>query len=186
MRRLTDLLARGVAALCAAALAIMALVVAFQIIGRYVPFITRALWTEEISRMCLMWLVFLGAALAVRTSEHFLIDLIPDRLGDGSRRVIATVGLLGIAAVAVAMLIGSIGFVETGLARTSTTSGISLVYSFAAPLVSAVQMQLITVQVWREAMADPRGAGLQQHEIDAVEEAGDAPRVGAGEGRSAS
>lgn len=169
MRRLTDLVHKVVVGLCAAALAVMVLVVAFQIIGRYVPFIPRALWTEEVARMCLVWLVFLGAAAGVRTSEHFLIDLIPAKASERLLRIVASIGLALVAAVALALLIGGASFVATGMGRTSTTSGLSLVYSFVAPLISAVLMLLFTVQVWWEAMRDPRGGGLQLHEGDLAE-----------------
>ncbi len=30
--------------------------------------------SEELSRMCMIWLVFLGAARALRTCEHFMVD----------------------------------------------------------------------------------------------------------------
>lgn len=32
--------------------------------------------SEELSRMCMIWLVFLGAARALRTCEHFMVDAI--------------------------------------------------------------------------------------------------------------
>lgn len=181
MRRLVDILYRGVMAVCATMLAVMVLVVAFQIIGRYVPFIPRALWTEEISRMCLVWLVFLGAAAGVRTSEHFLIDLIPAKASERTLRVVATLGLALVATVAIALLIGGASFVQTGAGRTSTTTGVSLVYSFVAPLVSAVLMLVFTVQVWWETMRDPRRDAMQLGESELVEVTGHDPGADVGD-----
>lgn len=37
---------------------------------------TTFLWTEEICRFTLNWLVMLGSALAVRNSDHFDIDIL--------------------------------------------------------------------------------------------------------------
>src|SRR5690625_6484887 len=66
-------------AIIAALLAALTVVVTFQVLGRYVPFIPRPLWTEEIARWLLAWVAFLGAAIALRHSDHFVIDLIPQR-----------------------------------------------------------------------------------------------------------
>ncbi|ROR73160.1 TRAP transporter small permease [Bogoriella caseilytica] len=188
MKRLVDHLYRVVVILCAVALAATVAMVAFQILGRYLPFVQRALWTEELSRMGLVWLVFLGAAAGVRTSDHFLIDLIPRRLGPQLKRVLATLGLALVAAVAVALLVGSIPFVQTGTGRTSTTSGMSLVYTYLAPAVSAVLMLVFTIQVWWEAMQDPENKGLQLRGTEMAEQVelddlglGDVPPAG-GEG----
>ncbi|MGC0251798.1 TRAP transporter small permease [Pseudactinotalea sp. Z1748] len=169
LRRLTGALYSAAVALIAVALAVMVLVVAYQILGRYLPFLSRALWTEEIARMCLIWLVFLGAAVGVRTSEHFLIDLIPKRISDRAQRVIITLGLALVTVVAVVLFIGSLSFVETGTGRTSTTSGLSLVYSFTAPLVSAVLMVLFSIESWWEGMRRPEKGGLRLDEDALVE-----------------
>lgn len=170
MRRVSDVLYKGAVVVCAVALAVMVLVVAFQILGRYLPFLSRALWTEEIARMCLIWLVFLGAAVGVRTSEHFLIDLIPSRVSDRAQRIITTLGLALVAAIAVVLFVGSLSFVDTGLGRTSTTSGLSLVYSFTAPLVSSVLMLVFSVDVWLEGMRRPQEGGLRMVEVERAEE----------------
>lgn len=164
LRRLTDALYKVAVALSAFALAVMVAVVAYQILGRYLPFLTRALWTEEIARMCLIWLVFLGAAVGVRTSEHFLIDLIPKSLGDRAQRVIITLGLALVTVIAVVLFIGSVSFVETGTGRTSTTSGMSLVYTFTAPMVSSILMVLFSIEVWWEGMRRPDKGGLRLDE----------------------
>lgn len=170
MKRLVDLLYRAAVILCAVALAATVALVAFQILGRYLPFIQRALWTEELSRMGLVWLVFLGAAAGVRTSDHFLIDLIPERVGPGLQRVLATIGLALVGVVAVALVVGSIPFVQTGTGRTSTTSGMSLVYTYLAPVVSAALMVIFTVQAWWEAMKDPENKGLRLNEQEMAEQ----------------
>jgi len=169
MRRVSDALYKGAVAISAIALAVMVLVVAFQILGRYLPFLSRALWTEEIARMCLIWLVFMGAAVGVRTSEHFLIDLIPKSISDRTQRIITTLGLALVAVIAVVLFIGSLSFVDTGLGRTSTTSGISLVYSFTAPLVASVLMLVFSVDVWLEGMRRPQEGGLRMVDVEQAE-----------------
>lgn len=52
------------------------LVVSYQIISRWVPFLPRILWTEEISRFLLVWVIFLGAAIGVKEETHFVLDMV--------------------------------------------------------------------------------------------------------------
>ncbi|OYN84093.1 TRAP transporter small permease [Parenemella sanctibonifatiensis] len=169
--RIVSYLHKGVVAVAAAALAITTLVVAYQIVGRYVPFIPRALWTEEIARMCLVWLVFMGAAASIRTGEHFIIDLVPERASDNLKRIFATFTMVALVAISVTLFVGSIGFTQTGLDRISTTSGLSLVYSFAAPLVASPFMAVFAIAAWWEAMKDPSLSGANLTGAEVVEAA---------------
>lgn len=169
LRRIVDGLHKVTVAACGLALAVMVLVVAYQILGRYVPFISRALWTEEISRLCLVWLIFLGAAAGLRTSEHFVIDLVPRGISDRAQRILITLGSALIAAVAVMLFIGGISFVETGIGRISTTSNMPLAFSFAAIPFSSVLMLIFTVSAWVEGMRRPQEVSLITKEIAKAE-----------------
>lgn len=142
-----------------ALLGVLTVVVSYQVMGRYVPFVPRALWTEEIARLCLEWLVFLGAALAVRRNEHFVIDLIPRRVEERYRRVIQFVVLALLALAAAAVIVGGLAFAETGASRTSTTSGIQLVWAFAAVPAAGV---LILFFVLELAVRTFRGESMEE------------------------
>ena len=61
------------------ALMILLLVpVTLQILSRYTGLIPRYIWTEEIARFCFVWIIMIGATIAVRDDTHFLVDLLPD------------------------------------------------------------------------------------------------------------
>jgi TRAP-type C4-dicarboxylate transport system permease small subunit len=51
--------------------------VTMQIFARYVDFIPRYIWTEELSRFCFIWIILVGAMIAMRKDEHFTVDLLP-------------------------------------------------------------------------------------------------------------
>ena len=51
--------------------------VAMQIVSRYTGLIPRYIWTEEIARFCFMWIIMLGAMIAVRDGTHFDVDVLP-------------------------------------------------------------------------------------------------------------
>ena len=57
----------------------MALVVpiTMQILSRYTGIIPRYIWTEEIARFCFVWIIMIGAMIAVREGTHFDVDVMP-------------------------------------------------------------------------------------------------------------
>ena len=157
-------LSKGLLVAVTVLLGALTAVVSYQVIGRYVPFIPRAIWTEEISRLCLEWLVFLGAALAIRRNEHFIIDVIPAKVAARFRVPIQMVILALLAVAAAAILVGGLAFAETGAARTSTTSGIALIWAFASMPVAGICMLFfvaeLAVRTLRGESVEEIGAGL--------------------------
>lgn len=79
-----DVLHKGVAGIQATLLGLLLALVVYQICARWVSFIPRALWTEEISRFLLVWVIFLGAAIGVRERSHFVLEI----LGDSPSRLV--------------------------------------------------------------------------------------------------
>lgn len=75
---------KGVVAIQASLLGLLLLMVVYQIFARWIEFIPRALWTEEMSRFLLIWVIFLGAAIGVRERTHFIVEV----LGDSKSRVV--------------------------------------------------------------------------------------------------
>ena len=61
-----------------ALLGILIIIVSLQIATRIFPFLPYLLWTEEIARFLLTWLIFIGAAIGVKESTHFVVNLLPD------------------------------------------------------------------------------------------------------------
>lgn len=57
--------------------ALLLVPVSLQILARYVDFIPRYIWTEEIARFCFIWVIMLGSMIAVRHGTHFNVDLFP-------------------------------------------------------------------------------------------------------------
>ena len=142
-----DKLDRALATVTGALLAALAVVVTFQVLGRYVPFIPRPLWTEEVARLLLAWMVFLGAAVALRRGEHFLIDLIPRRVDQRVGRALQVVVLVVVAAISLVLLVGGILMTQGGLTRISTASGLHRAWAFAALPVGALFMVVFSLEL---------------------------------------
>jgi TRAP-type C4-dicarboxylate transport system permease small subunit len=51
--------------------------VTLQIVSRYTALIPRWIWTEEVARFCFIWIIMVGAMIAVRDGTHFDVDVLP-------------------------------------------------------------------------------------------------------------
>lgn len=76
-RAVLDRLHGGLQWLLVASVAILIVPVMLQILSRYVGFIPRYIWTEELARFCFIWMIMIGAMIAVRDGTHFDVDLLP-------------------------------------------------------------------------------------------------------------
>ncbi len=48
-----------------------------QILSPLHRIIPRYIWTEEIARFCFVWIIMIGAMIAVRDGTHFDVDVLP-------------------------------------------------------------------------------------------------------------
>lgn len=78
MKKVIDLYYRLLCALVTALVGLLLFPVTLQVVARYTDLIPTWLWTEEAARFCLVWMIMLGATIAVRNRMHFDIDLLPE------------------------------------------------------------------------------------------------------------
>jgi TRAP-type C4-dicarboxylate transport system permease small subunit len=96
-RRFTAAWARLLTALLALSVAILVIPVSLQIFSRFTALIPHYIWTEEMARFLLVWMVMLGSMLGVREGTHFIVDVLPNATG----RVGAAINLFASLAVLV-------------------------------------------------------------------------------------
>src|SRR5665647_522435 len=77
MRKIIEWLYRALQGLLTFLIAILILPVTMQILARFTDLIPNYIWTEEMARMCLIWIIMLGASVAVRDGTHFDVDVLP-------------------------------------------------------------------------------------------------------------
>src|SRR5207253_5472632 len=105
MRTLNALIYRGIQKLITVLIAVMLVPVTLQIFSRFFDFIPRYIWTEEVARFCLMWLIMLGSTIAVRDGTHFDVDVLPSpktARGKAISRLIVDVSILLVALIFIA------------------------------------------------------------------------------------
>ncbi|MDR0378675.1 MAG: TRAP transporter small permease [Candidatus Accumulibacter sp.] len=79
MKKFLDALFRGVEILMAFFLTVMIALVFMNVLLRYL-FSTGFAWSEEIARLCFIYLVYLGSIGAMRDNQHLIIDSLLSRV----------------------------------------------------------------------------------------------------------
>ena len=126
MRTLNALIYRAMQKVITVLIAVMIVPVTLQIASRFVEFIPRYIWTEEVARFCLMWLIMLGAIIAVRDGMHFDVDVLPAPRtphGQAVSRIIVHVSMLLVALIFIAF---GWRFALFGFEQESEMTGINM------------------------------------------------------------
>ena len=133
---------------CLGLMAALVVDVFLGVFSRYVLHATFQ-WYDEVARLCFVWMVFLGAATAVRRGAHFRLHLLIDRFGRRARRVTdLAVGLLvvGFGAVLVA---GGIALWPVARRQVSDSLELSMLWFYGALPVGGALMILFSIpQLW--------------------------------------
>lgn len=87
------------------------IIILFTVFSRYL-FNYVLSWSEEVPRYLLVWIGFLGAALAVDCKDHIGFDYVFNKLPARAREVLTLFLNLGIALIGLIMLIYGIDFVK--------------------------------------------------------------------------
>lgn len=139
MKQTADLLQKITEWIMAATLAIMVVLVFGNAAGRYL-FNSGVAASEEISRLAFVWLIFLGAIVAVRERAHVGVDMLLIRLPRPGKLIcmVVTNGLILYALWLFAE--GSWQQTVIGLDSKAPVTGVPLAAFSAAGLVAAVAM----------------------------------------------
>ncbi len=113
-----------------------------EVLNRYVFFTAwRAL--QYVIPFCIMWLVMLGSALAVRRSQHFEVDFLRKKLTG----IPATLHrwALAVAIIAAGLVLAwtSIRFAQMGLIKRNPATGFQMIYIYASFPVGGALMALM-------------------------------------------
>lgn len=142
--------------------------VALQIAGRYVDFIPRYLWAEEVARMSLIWMIFLGSMIGIRERRHFYVDFLPKNMPpvmDTILNIVYYVLLLGISYV---FLRFGFRYFYMGTIQTSELTGINLGWIHASVPFAGFTWAIFLLE---QAIRLLRGKHIEaQHEPEEPEE----------------
>ncbi|MCB0688735.1 MAG: TRAP transporter small permease [Saprospiraceae bacterium] len=119
-----------------------------QIVSRFVPFIPRYIWTEEIARFAFIWIIMLGATIAVREGTHFSVDMLRNfspAVENRLKQILLFLMLL----FAIFFLVGGWGFAKTGMLQKSEIAGLPMLSIYISwPLAGLSWILFILEQLY--------------------------------------
>jgi TRAP-type C4-dicarboxylate transport system permease small subunit len=137
MKTLIDAYYRLLNRLLVATVAILVIPVSLQIVSRYSGLIPSYIWTEEMSRFLFIWMVMLGAMIAIREATHFEVDVWPE-LGAKANAALRIVSHIFVLIFALVFLYWGIKFVQFGWYQESELAELPMPFIFIAwPLAGA-------------------------------------------------
>ena len=132
MRTCLDLYHRFLKVLLTVLMAVLMVPVSLQIFSRYVGFIPRYIWTEELARFCFIWIVLVGATVAVRDGTHFTADFLPHPKTNRGEAIARMFSDFSIFLVALIFVVWGWPLVKFGLLQESEMAELPMVYIYAA------------------------------------------------------
>lgn len=140
-----------------AAIAFASLVLFANVVLRYI-FLSPISWAEELSIYLLIWIVFIGGSVLVRTGGHITVDLLPRALGPALRRALhALVLLLALGFFAVLFYYGMshmLRVMASGQRTPIMLAPMWLTY-LAVPVGAGLMFLRATQMLWRTLVAGP-------------------------------
>jgi TRAP-type C4-dicarboxylate transport system permease small subunit len=129
----------GVEWLCILLLAAISIDLLLGVFSRYVLERTFV-WYDEVARACFMWLVFLGAAVAVRRGAHFGLDVLVGMLPPPLKRAARLLTPLTVIVFSGALIWLGWDLMRHGATQTTAVMGMPVSWIYAAMPVGGALM----------------------------------------------
>lgn len=116
-----------------------------QVLSRIIG-VAFLVWTDEVTRIAVVWLTFLGSAVGVRRNAHFVIDMLVGALPPRTARV-AQKGIWAAVTLVVLILVWT-GWQlsEIAMDRVYPITRVRQTWAFAAVPIGGVLMLLFLVE----------------------------------------
>ena len=151
MHKAIDIFYKSLQALLTLLIAALIVPVAMQILSRYTGLIPRYIWTEEIARFCFVWIIMIGAMIAVRDGTHFDVDVLPhspSRTIEFASKLFVNIAIL---IMALSFLWWGWDFGVLGARQKSEISGLPMLAIYAAwPLAGATWAIFTLERIWND------------------------------------
>jgi TRAP-type transport system small permease protein len=131
MKTLIDYFHKLLTWLLVGTVAILVVPVTMQILSRYTGLVPSYIWTEELSRFLFIWMVMLGAMVAVREGTHFEVDVWPD-LSPRANALLRVVSNVFVLVFALVFVYWGVQFVRFGWSQQSELAELPMPFIFLA------------------------------------------------------
>jgi TRAP-type C4-dicarboxylate transport system permease small subunit len=158
MRRLIEAYYRLLKLLLTVLMVALIIPVSMQILSRYTGLIPRFIWTEEIARFCFIWIILIGAMIAVRDGTHFDLDVLPHASKPGFELAFRLFVNAAILFMALSFMWWGWDFYVLGSRQQSEISGLPMVFIYGAwPLAGLTWTVFILERIWNDVTALKKG-----------------------------
>jgi TRAP-type C4-dicarboxylate transport system permease small subunit len=130
--------------ICLGLMVVLVVDVFLGVWSRYVLHATFQ-WYDEVARLCFVWMVFLGAAVAVRRGAHFRLHLLVDRLGPRLRRAADLVVALLVAVFGGVLVAGGIAMYPLARRQVTDSLELSMLWFYGALPIGGALMILFSL-----------------------------------------
>lgn len=142
--------------------------VTLQIMGRYVDFVPRYLWAEEVARMALVWMIFFGSMIGIRDRRHFYVDFLPRNLPQRVDQILNLVYYVLLLLVSYVFIRYGFRYVYMGTIQTSELTGINLAWLHAAVPTAGFTWALFLIE--QLVVLAKTGKAAEAHEPEDLED----------------
>jgi TRAP-type C4-dicarboxylate transport system permease small subunit len=146
------IVAHGVEGLCIVLLAAISVDLLLGVFSRYVLARTFV-WYDEVARACFIWLVFLGAAVAVKRGAHFGLYMVVDAMPPQLKRAALLLTPLTVIVFSATIVVQGWSLTQHGSAQTTAVMGMPVSWIYAAMPVGGALMILyslpVALRTWR-------------------------------------
>ncbi len=145
LNKINQLLLRGAGWVVVAGMAVISLVIPYEVLGRYVLG-SSPHWSGELSVFTLVWISMMGAAVGLPRGYQMGMTFFIDRLSPGTGRLMRILGHLVTLSILSVLVV--YGFKQTAhnLDQISPAMRISMALPYLAIPVGALLMWLVTLE----------------------------------------
>ena len=133
-------------------LALMVVLVGDVFLGVFSRYVMQATfkWYDEVARLCFVWIIFLGAGVAVRRRLHFRMHLVIDRFVPGARLAAERLITLTVISFGAILVAGGLRIAPIAHRQVTDALEVSQLWFFAAlPVGGALMIFFALPQLWR-------------------------------------
>lgn len=141
-----NVLGNWVERVCMILVVALAIIVFLQVFNRFILKAPLA-WSEDLAMLLFQWVAFLGAAVGVKRTRHFGIELVVKQMSARTRHwiEIAVVPLV-VGAVAVVMIVQGSSLIQFNYNRIYSSMDLSYIWAYLPIPISGVLIVIFLVQ----------------------------------------
>ncbi|PJG85209.1 TRAP transporter small permease [Conservatibacter flavescens] len=154
MKALTDKLFKGVSLLLGLMLVVMIALVFFNVILRFF-FNSGLVWSEEVSRYVFVYVIYIGAIVAMKENAHLGVDTLIKNVPEKIKMLLFVLGRIIIVVVMGILVKGSYAMVMQSMTAKAAATGLPLSFVYVTGVITGAAIILISVLNVIEVIRNP-------------------------------